>query len=439
MSNKEPLQSPRAANDILPKDHEYHTYMKKVVRHRARQSGFKRITTPYFESEDLFKLSLGEKSEMVTNDLYTFEDKDGKKLALKPEGTSGIVRSYIQHGMDQLPQPVMLYYFEPHFRAEKPKKGTYRQFWQFGFEILGESDPALDAQIIQMCQKIYKDLGVDHLFELQINTVGTVECREKYVQFLEDFYIGKERAVPPEYRDLIHKNPMKLLETKHEDLDILAQMAPSMRDYLDKESIAYHEELLEYLDELGIKYEENEKLVRGLDYYNRTIFEFWDKDEGKENAIAGGGRYDGLVETLGGLPTPAVGFACGVERIIAKMKREKIKVPSKDELHVFVAQLGKEAKLKCLGLIDELRDRGIKTMGALGKGSINIQLGLANKFRVDHTVLIGLTEVREGKAIIRNMAKGTQETVRMEEVVDKLAKLVGEQNLDKYSPGELLY
>ncbi|PIR55603.1 histidine--tRNA ligase [Candidatus Peregrinibacteria bacterium CG10_big_fil_rev_8_21_14_0_10_36_19] len=440
MSNKDPLRSPRAANDILPKDHEYHTYMKKVVRHRARQSGFKRISTPIFEYEELFKRSLGEDSDLFTKGLYKFEDQDGKKMALKPEGTSGLVRSYIQNEMDQLPQPVMLYYFEPHFRTEDPKKGTYRQFWQFGFEILGESDPALDAQLIQMCQKIYTDLGVEHLFTLQINTIGTIECREKYMQVLEDFYIGKERAVPPEYRELIHKNPMRLLEIKHEDLDILAQMAPSMRDYLDKESIAYHEELLEYLDELGIEYVENTQLSRGLDYYNKTVFEFWDNSsEGAENAVCGGGRYDGLVQKLGGASTPAVGFACGVERIIANMKREKIKVPSKDELHVFVAQLGKEAKLKCLGLIDELRERGIKTMGALGKGSINIQLGLANKFGVDHTVLIGLTEVREGKAIIRNMAKGTQETVKMEDVADKLTKLVGEKNLDKYSPGELLY
>lgn len=435
----EPFQTPKGVHDILPKDHEYHTYIKKVMRHRARQAGFRRISTPMFEYEELFTRSIGDESDIVTKEMYNFQDKKGRKLVLKPEGTAGVARSYIQHGMNQWPQPVLLYYFEPHFRYDRPQKGRYRQFWQFGFEIMGESDPALDAQLIQTALKVYQDLGIADTLDLQVNTIGTAECRKKYQEALEDFYVGKERAVPPEYRDTIYKNPMRLLDSKNEDLQILAQMAPAMRDYLDKESIAYHEELLEFLDEIGIEYTENDKLVRGLDYYTKTVFEFWDKSQGSQNAVGGGGRYDGLIEMLGGQPTPAVGFACGVERTIANMKREKIRVPSKDELHVFVAQLGKEAKKKCLGLIDDLRDEGLKTMGALGKGSINVQLRLANKFKVPYTVLIGLTEVREGTAIIRDMSKGTQETVKMEKVVAKLAKKIGEKNLDKYSPGELLY
>ena len=188
-----------------------------------------------------------------------------------------------------------------------------------------------------------------------------------YGQALEDFYVGKERSVPPEFRDLITKNPMRLLDKKDEDLQILAQIAPSMKDYLNKESLEFHEELISYLDELGIEYVENTKLVRGLDYYSKTVFEFWDKNNGAQNAVGGGGRYDGLIELMGGQPTPAVGFAAGVERTIANMKREKIRVPSKDELHVFVAQLGREAKKKSLPLIEELREAGVKTMGALGK------------------------------------------------------------------------
>lgn len=435
----QPFQTPKGVHDILPCDHEYHTYIKKVVRHRARQAGFRRITTPMFEFTELFNRSIGSESDIVSKEMYTFEDKKGRSLTLKPESTAGVVRSYIQNGMNQWPQPVLLYYIEPHFRYDNPQKGRYRQFWQFGVEIIGESDPALDAQVVQLVDQIHKDLGIDGLFTLQINTIGTPEARKKYMQVLEDYYVGKERSLCEDCNRRLHQNPLRLLDCKAEDCKILSQLAPSMRDYLDPESIAFHEEFKEYLDEIGIEYVENPKLVRGLDYYAKTVFEFWDKTLGAQNAIGGGGRYDGLVELLGGQSTPAVGYAGGVERVIANMRKEKIMVPSKDELHVFVAQLGREAKRKCLGLIGDLREAGIKTMGALGKGSINEQMRLADKFKALYTVLIGLTEVREGTAIIRNMKKGVQETVKMEKVVDKLMKMIGEKNLDKYSPGELLY
>lgn len=423
----------------MPHDHEYHTFIKKVVRHRARQAGFKRLSTPIFEYTELFKRSIGDDSDIVSKEMYVFEDKKGRSLTLKPEGTAGIVRSYIQHGMNQMPQPMLLYYFEPHFRYDRPQKGRYRQFWQFGFEIIGESDPALDAQTIQLANKINEDLGVDGIFRLQLNTIGTSEDRKEYMTALQDYYAGKERSLCDNCKDRLSKNPMRLLDCKEEDCKILAQIAPEMKDYLTKESIEYHEELKGYLDEIGIEFEENPKLVRGLDYYTKTVFEFWDKENGSQNAIGGGGRYDGLIELLGGQSTPAVGYAAGVERIIANMKREKIRVPSKDDLHVFVAQLGVDAKKKCLPLIDELREVGIKTMGALGKGSINVQLRLADKFKVPYAVLIGMTEVREETAIIRDMQKGVQETVKMKNVTARLTELIGEENLDKYSPGELLY
>ncbi|MFH1218500.1 MAG: histidine--tRNA ligase [Candidatus Peregrinibacteria bacterium] len=435
----EAFQTPRGVHDILPDDYEFYTFIKKVVRHRARQAGFRRISTPIFEFTEVFKRSIGDTSDIVSKEMYTFEDRKGRSLTLKPEGTAGVARSYIQNGMAGWPQPVLLYYFEPHFRYDKPQKGRYRQFWQFGFEIIGESDPALDAQCIQLAQKIHKDLGIAEFFNLQINTIGTPEARGKYMQVLEDYYVGKERSLCENCKIRVKQNPMRLLDCKEEDCQILAELAPVMRDYLDKESLDFHEELKGYLDEIGMKYEENPRLVRGLDYYTKTVFEFWDKDEGAQNAVCGGGRYDGLIELMGGQSTPAVGFASGVERIIANMKREKIRVPSKDELHVFVAQLGVEAKKKCLRLIEELREAGIKTMGALGKGSINIQLKLADKFKAPYAVLIGITEVREGTAIVRDMKKGVQETVKMEKVAGRLVKLIGEKNLEKYSPGELLY
>ncbi|MBN1494303.1 histidine--tRNA ligase [Candidatus Peregrinibacteria bacterium] len=436
---KPPYQTPKGVHDILPADHEYYTFIKKVVRHRMRQAGFKRIATPIFEYTDVFVRSIGDATDIVDKEMYTFLDKKGRSLTLKPEGTAGVVRSFIQNGMNQLPQPVELYYIEPHFRYDRPQKGRYRQFWQYGFEIIGELDPALDAQAIFLANKINEDLGIDKLFKIQLNTIGSLEDRKKYTQALRDYYYGKERNLCEHCRDRLTKNPLRLLDCKNEDCMILAQLAPKMNDYLSPESKEYYNDVKEYLAELDIDFVENPTLVRGLDYYTNTVFEFWDAHDGAQNAIGGGGRYDGLIEIMGGQPTPAVGFAAGIERIIANMKREKIRVPSKDDVHVFVAQLGKEAKKKCLKLIYEMRESGIKTIGALGMGSIKQQLKLADKFNAPYTLIMGITEVREGTIIIRNMTKGSQEIVKFDNAIEEVIKKIGEKNLDKYSPGEVMY
>src|SRR3989338_347771 len=258
----QPLQTPKGVHDILPADHEFHTFVKKVVRHRARQAGFRRISTPIFEFTEVFSRGIGDTSDIVSKEMYTFKDRKDRSLTLKPEGTAGVVRAYIEHGMSSWPQPLMLYYFEPHFRYDRPQKGRYRQFWQFGFEVIGESDPALDAQVIQLANKINEDLGVDGIFDLQINTIGTPESRAKYVQALQDYYVGKERSLCENCNYRLTTNPLRLLDCKEEDCQILAKMAPLMKDYLDKESTDYHEELKGYLDEIGIKYVENPQLVR---------------------------------------------------------------------------------------------------------------------------------------------------------------------------------
>jgi len=437
--SKPPYQNPKGVHDILPKDHEYHTFIKKVVRHRCRQAGFKRISTPIFEFTDVFARSIGDSSDIVRKEMYTFEDRKGRSLTLKPESTAGVVRSYLQNGMANWPQPVELYYIEPHFRYDRPQKGRFRQFWQLGMEIIGESDPALDAQLIFLAHKILDDLGIAGLFTIQLNSIGCAKCRGEYLQILRDYYYGKERSLCVDCKVRLEKNPLRLLDCKQEDCQILAQIAPKLQDYLCNECKEFHAEVKEYLEELQINYVDNPSLVRGLDYYTKTVFEFWDRTEGAQNAIGGGGRYDGLVEIMGGQETPACGFAAGIERIIDNMKREKIMVPRKDDLHVFVAQLGKEAKKKCLPLIADLREAGIKTMGALGKGSIKVQLRLADKFRVPYTIILGLTEVREGTAIIRDMKVGTQKTVPFDKAVDEVTKLIGEDNMDTYSPGEVIY
>ncbi len=431
------LQTPPGIHDVLPVDHEYHTFIKKVVRHRARQAGFRRITTPVLEFTEVFDRGLGEATDIVEKEMYTFEDRSGRSLTLKPEGTAGVARAYLQHGMKSWPQPVELYYIEPHFRYDRPQKGRYRMFWQFGFEILGESDPALDVQCIYIANKIFEDLGIADRFTLQINNIGTSKSRAKYVEALKDYYLGKERLLSDIDRERLEKNPLRLLDSKDEDMQILAEMAPKFEQFRSKEDIESFEKVKEFLEDLGIEYTVNEKLVRGLDYYTQTVFEFWDKSTGGQNAVGGGGRYDGLIELMGGEETPAVGFACGIDRIIMHMKDAGIGVPSKDNVHIFVAQLGDMAKRKSLPLIDQLRERGVRTVGALGKGSMKAQLKLADKFNVPYTLILGITEVREGTIIIRDMEKGQQRHVPMEDVVDEVVKLIGQENLDTYNPGEV--
>lgn len=434
-----PYQTPKGVHDILPADHDYFTFIKKVVRHRSRQAGFKRISTPIFEYTEVFKRTLGDMTDVVTKEMYTFEDKKGRSLTLRPEGTAGVIRAYIQNNMQSWAQPVELYYIEPFFRYERPQAGRYRQFWQFGFEVIGELDPALDAQAILLAYRIFQDLGILKSLKLQINNIGDLESRKNYTEALRDYYYGKERYLSEEDKARLEKNPLRILDSKHEDTIILNQSAPKFKDFLSAESLAFHEEVKEYLTDLNIPFEENNNLVRGLDYYSQTVFEFWDEKKGAQNSVGGGGRFDGLVELMGGPSTPAIGFAMGLERVIAQMKRQKVRVPSKDDLHVFVAQLGKEAKKICLPLIDKLRERGIKSMGALGKGAIKHQLRLADKFKAPYTILIGLTEVREGTAIIRDMKVGTQATVPFDKVVEEVIKRIGQKNLDFYDPTEPIY
>jgi histidyl-tRNA synthetase len=435
------FQTPKGIHDILPNDHEYYTYIKKVVRHRCRQSGFRRISTPIFEFTDVFQRSIGEDTDIVSKEMYTFQDRKGRSLTLKPEGTAGVIRSYIQHGMFTWPQPVELYYIEPHFRYDRPQKGRFRQFWQFGFEIIGESDPALDAQIIYLVHLVHEDLGIAPLLQLQLNTIGcnNEKCRPKYIDDLKNFYFGKDRSLCEDCKKRVENNPLRLLDCKEEDCRILGELAPQMKNYLCKDCKEYHEQLCEFLKELKIDFKENASLVRGLDYYTRTVFEFWDKETGAQNSAGGGGRYDDLMKTMDGPDMPAVGYAAGIERIVSIMKAEKIDVPRKDDLHVFVAQLGLEAKKKCLPLMNEMREAGLRTVGALGKGSMRAQLGLADKFKVPYTLIVGITEVRDKTAIIRDMKRGSQKTVGIDEVIPELSKLIGEDKLDKYSPGEVVY
>lgn len=419
------------------------TYIKKAVRHRARQAGFKRIDPPIFENRAIFERGIGQHTDVVEKELYlvsskhsspeSAEGKSESEFALRPEFTAGICRSYIEHGMQQLPQPVNLYAIGPCFRHDRPQKGRYRQFHQVDLEVIGLKDPSLDAQLIQVITKVLSDLRINDRLTLQINNIGNSENRKMFAQALKDYFIGKERHLPELDRNRLQHNALRLLDSKEEDTRILLKNAPTLSQFLDDESKEYHATVLEYLDALGITYVENPGLVRGLDYYNQTVFEFWDQSTGAQNAVGGGGRYDGLMELLGGHPTPGIGFAGGLERIIWHMKEAGVQAPNKDVIDVFVAQLGPEAKKTCLQLITNLREMGVHTLGALGEASLKSQMRLADKFEAKYTLLLGKMEVKEGTIILRDMRAGKQKQILFKQTLPTIKKLLGEKNLDTYT------
>ncbi len=443
----EPLfRTPKGTHDVLPEDHQYHTYIKKVVRHRCRQAGYTRIDPPMFEHKGVFERGIGEHTDIVEKELFTVtgkrpsanseqapsEDREAREYALRPEFTAGICRAYIEHGMQQLPQPVELYSIGQCFRYDRPQKGRYRQFHQFDLEVIGLRDPSLDAQLIHVLTKILSDLRILDRLTLQMNNIGTAENRKAYMEALKDFFIGKERQLPEDDQRRLKINPLRLLDSKEEDTRILIKNAPKLEQFLDDESKTYHETLLEYLQELGVTSVPNPSLVRGLDYYCQTVFEFWDSSTGAQNAVGGGGRYDGLIELLGGKPTPGVGFAGGMERMIWHMKEAGVQAPNKDQVDVFVAQLGPEAKKQCLPLVSQLRDLGVHTLGALGEASLKSQMRLADKFESRYTLLLGKMEVKENTIILRDMKAGKQKQMAFKDAVPEVIKLLGKENLDTY-------
>lgn len=433
------IQSPEGCHDILPQDQVFFSLIKKVIRRRSRLAGISRITPCLFEEKRLFEHSMGVDSDAASKELYTLNSKSGKKdYALRPELTAGIIRAYVEHGMASWPQPVRLYAFDSVFRHDRPQKNRYRQFYQWSTEIIGERDPGLDAQMIHLAYAVLKDLKIQENIVVKINTLGSQKERQKYVEALKDYFYDKERVLSFESQERIETNPLRILDSKDEDDKIICEMAPKFSLFQGDETKAYFKEVCELLEEVEVPYEIDETLVRGLDYYSDTVFEFLDTtDTGSQLTLIGGGRYDGLVERLGGVSTPAFGFGMGIDRIINRMKDKKFRVPTKDKIQVYVSQLGSMAKKKALKLLEDLHDRGVQAMGAMGTPSMKAQLKNANKFDADWALIMGQIEVLEGNVILRNMNKGSQETVPYDGIVDRVVELIGEDNLQKVDFFEL--
>lgn len=413
----------RGFKDILPAEQKYWDFISKTAQSFANGYGFSRIDPPILEEINLFVRSIGKQTDIVDKEMFSFIDQGQGTVVMRPEATASIVRAYINHGMINLPQPVKLYYFGPMFRRERPQSGRQRQFHQLGFEILGNDNPVIDAQIISIMNNFYKDLGLDQI-SIQINSIGCPECRKTYIQELITYYRSKRKLLCEDCKKRLTKNPLRLLDCKNQSCQFVRNEAPQIIDWLDDECKQHFMKVVDYLDELNISYKLNPYLVRGLDYYTRTVFEIWpnEKEEGAQSALAAGGRYDGLVELLGGRPTPAVGVAVGVERTISQLRRNEVAIKDESSPEVFLAQIGDQAKVKTLQLFEKMRKENINVVENFAKDSLKAQLELADKLKVKYALILGQKEVIDGTILVRDMESGVQEVIDFNKTVHELKK-----------------
>ena len=475
----------RGMKDVLPKEYKYWNLVIRKASELAKVYGFERIETPILEHLELYERSTGKDSDIVSKEMFTFIDKNGEKVALRPEATPGLVRSYIEHGMFNLPQPVKLFWLGPLFRHEKPQLGRFRQHSQFNLEILGEDSPVADAQLILIAYNFFRELQIE--VQIQINSIGCSECRQEYITKLIEFYKerGKRAKLCFDCKKRIVKNPLRLLDCKEEKCIEIRSEAPQIVDWLCDSCRDHFIKVLEYLDELDILYNLDPYLVRGLDYYNRTVFEIWpsfvEATEGKpsyaptdlpavqdfgrrgadgrapslklnatrdrpkpmasdealageeaaedkpgyysrQSSLGGGGRYDGLVEQMGGRPTAACGFGLGIERTILKIKEKNIPLKQDEKGDIFLAQLGEQARRKAMSLFEELRRSGISIRQAFTKDSLKAQLEVANRLGVKYSLILGQKEIMDGTILIRDMESGIQEVIDCKKLVPEIEK-----------------
>ena len=422
-------QTLSGVHDILPEDFVYFNKVQKTVESVAKYHGFSRIETPVLEFAEVFSKGTGSGTDIVEKEMYTFRTKGGYLVALRPEYTPVIMRSYIEHGMHNQPQPIKLWYLGPCFRHERPQAGRYRQFNQFGFEVLGEQNASLDSQIIQMSYDVMKELGFKNI-SIEVNSIGDSECRPYFKKILISYFKSRRAALCPDCQRRLKENPLRILDCKEEKCQRVKAGAPQIIDHLCENCHAHFKDVLEFLDELELPYTLNPYLVRGLDYYTKTVFEIIENSEdGKaQGTLMGGGRYDGLSKILGGRDTPACGVAGGMERIINLLgsREDKAVVKSKkpEEAKIFLAQLGQMAKRKGMKLFEEFRAAKIPVAESFSKDSLKAQLRSADKMGAKWVLIFGQKEALEDFITLRDMETGTQKEIKLDKVVEEMKEKI---------------
>lgn len=414
------IQTPRGMKDILPEVMLYYDYVLKTSQGILDYYGYRKLETPVLEKAELFFRSAGKESDVTHKEMYFVKNSE-EQLVLRPEGTAPVARAYLENALFNLPQPVKLYYFLPFFRHEKPQAGRYRQFYQLGVEALGSDSPAMDAQIILITYEILAELGLDKEVVFKLNSIGCQKCRHNYIKHLIKYYKQYSKKLCNDCRRRLKLNPLRLLDCKNEHCVVLKDGAPNFLDYLCDDCRSHFKKLLEILDYLNIPYTLDKTLVRGFDYYTKTVFEVVIETGKSDLAIGGGGRYDRLIETIGSLSRPGVGVAFGVERLIDEIKKKKTLTHSKS--NIFLIQLGDQAQLVAFKLLEECRKNKILVMESIGQDNLKNQLRVANNLGAAYTIIIGQEEVANDAVILKDMNSGLQEIVPLKKIIEVLRGL----------------
>jgi len=417
------IKAPRGTKDIIPSEvYKWH-YIEKVIRDLCNVFGFREIRTPEFEHTELFERGVGDTTDIVQKEMYSFQDKGGRNITLKPEGTSPTVRAFIENKLYADPQPTKLYYMTPAFRYERPQAGRLRIHHQFGIEVFGSQHPSVDAEVISVAMALYDKLGIKNL-ELHINSVGCPKCRNEYNRILKEHLSSKLSKLCQTCNERYGKNPMRILDCKIEGCKEELKDAPYILEHLCDECSIHFETVKQYLGTIGLEYSIDPKIVRGLDYYTKTAFEIISNEIGAQGTVCGGGRYDGLVEEIGGPPTPGIGFGMGMERLLLTLDQHNITIPRPNGLDLFIATLGSDADKMAFQLIYQLRRQGIKVdKDVLGR-SLKAQLKYANRIQARNVLILGQEELDEGWAIIKHMETGEQKEIHLNNTVDTLLHVI---------------
>jgi histidyl-tRNA synthetase len=411
------MQALKGTHDILPEEVYKWDYMEGVIRDVCSRYGYKEIRTPIIEATELFQRGIGDTTDVVTKEMYTFKDRGDRSVTLRPENTASAVRAYLEHKMYGDQQVHKMFYIGSMFRYDRPQAGRYREFHQFGLEVLGASSPLADAEVIAMACEIFHRLGLKNL-DLHLNSIGDRNCRPAYRQKLIKFFEAKKDQLCEDCLERLYKNPLRILDCKEEGCKKASEGAPEITDYLCEECHNKFEAVKHYLDALGISYTVDPRLVRGLDYYTNTAFEIQYPPLGAQSAVCGGGRYDGLVEEIGGPSTPGIGFAIGLERLLLALDMQNlIPVPAENK-KVYIAALGEDAIAAGFKIQEELRSRHVIADMDLQGRSLKGQMKQAGRMNAVYTIIIGSNELEKGKAVVKTMETGTQQELPFEEVAD---------------------
>ena len=405
-------QGPKGTQDLLPKQSCKWLVVEDVMRSEAVMHGFGEIRTPVFEHTELFQRSVGETTDVVQKEMYTFQDKGDRSITLRPEGTAGAVRAMLEHALYNEGLPVKLYYFTSCYRYEKPQAGRLREFHQFGVEMFGSSAPIADAEVISLAKSIFDRLGIKNL-SLEINSIGCPECRAKYHEALKAYFSQYKDQLCETCLSRLDRNPMRILDCKSPICSKIAEGAPCMLDYLCDDCKAHFENVKNYLDAAGIAYTVNPTIVRGLDYYTRTVFEFVSNDLGAQSTVCGGGRYDGLVSEMTGKSKelPALGFAVGIERLMMILEAQGVELPAAPKCEIYIAAMGEAAQTAAFKLVNELQKCSVIAECDLCARSLKAQMKYADKIGASYTVVLGDDELQSGKAVLKNMSTGEKSDI----------------------------